>query len=552
MILSRRLAVLLAVLLSPLLAWSQETAIADQLEILTRAGLKSDTPSLLDFFRRRTLSPAERTRLASLVQQLGAAQFQERNEASQALIAAGRQAIPFLTPALKDPDPEIARRARWCLRGIDPQPETAQVLAAARVLAAREVDGALDVLLDYLPFLEEDSCEEDLYRIIASLIKPQAKPPASLLRALKSASPRQRTAAGWTLARSARETDRDLAIPLLRDEEPLVRLRIAESLLWGRDRRGVEPLVGLLEKTPLEVAIQAESLLFLLAGDRSPAPPLGNTATERRAAAVAWQRWYEEHGNRIDLARIGSDLLLGLRLIVANGGYGGGGAVWELGSDRKERWQLRKVGGPFDARILPGGRILLAEYNDRRVSERDRLGKILWEYRPPNSPLEVQRLANGNTLVTTNYEILEVTRDDHRIVFQYKDATGNIFSGQKLSNGHILLGLYSGFILELDGTGKEVNRFAIERPRGLASIVTLPGNRILLPLAGSNRIVEMDRNGKVLRETPVVSPTTIALLPGGNLLVGSHILNNVREIDRTGKVLWEQRAEGQIFRVRVR
>jgi hypothetical protein len=62
----------------------------------------------------------------------------------------------------------------------------------------------------------------------------------------------------------------------------------------------------------------------------------------------------------------------------------------------------------------------------------------------------------------------------------------------------------------------------------------------------------MDRKGKVLREVSIPSPTCVAVLPGGNFLVGSHILNNVREIDRKGKVLWEHKAEGQIFRVRVR
>ena len=80
----------------------------------------------------------------------------------------------------------------------------------------------------------------------------------------------------------------------------------------------------------------------------------------------------------------------------------------------------------------------------------------------------------------------------------------------------------------------------------------LPGGKYLIPLAGSHRIIEVDRKGKVLREVSIPSPTCVAMLPGGNLLVGSHVLNNVREIDRTGKVLWEHKAEGQVFRVRVR
>ncbi len=104
----------------------------------------------------------------------------------------------------------------------------------------------------------------------------------------------------------------------------------------------------------------------------------------------------------------------------------------------------------------------------------------------------------------------------------------------------------------MDRAGKEVNRFGIERPSGLANIEVLPGGNYLIPLAGSGRVAEMDRKGKVVRDVSIVSPTCVAVLPSGNLLVGSHILNNVREIDRTGKVLWEHKAEGQVFRVRVR
>jgi hypothetical protein len=65
-------------------------------------------------------------------------------------------------------------------------------------------------------------------------------------------------------------------------------------------------------------------------------------------------------------------------------------------------------------------------------------------------------------------------------------------------------------------------------------------------------VVEVDANGREVWQVKVKVPTSVAVLPGGHLLVGSHRLNSVREIDRNGKVLWEQRAEGQIFRVRAR
>ena len=64
--------------------------------------------------------------------------------------------------------------------------------------------------------------------------------------------------------------------------------------------------------------------------------------------------------------------------------------------------------------------------------------------------------------------------------------------------------------------------------------------------------VEVDANGREVWQVKVPAATSVAVLPGGHLLVGSHRLNTIREIDRSGKVLWQQRAEGQIFRVRAR
>lgn len=542
---------LVATIVSQALSAGEDTQKA-HLALLTAAGLKTDGPALIEFFRSRTLSPGEREKLEQLVNQLGAETFAERNKAQEALIAAGRKAVPLLTPALKDANPEIVRRARSALKTIDAVPETELVRAVAGLLTIRKPKGAAEALLAYLPYLDEERAEEDLFQTLQALSATGEAEGKVVRNALVAASHRQRMAAVWVLGRSKEKADRDRVVPLLADKDDRVRYRAAEALIVGKDGRGVAGLIGLLEKGVFEQAALAEELLGMLAGEKAPLVGLEDSNEQRRKCHAAWRAWWRDHESKLDLSNV--DLFnatLGYRLVVANGGYGGAGAVWEYGSDRKARWQMNRVGGPFDARVLPGGKILIAEYSDRRVSERDRSGKVLWEYRPPNAPLEVQRLPGGNTLITTNYEILEVTREG-KVVFTHRDGSGNIFSGQKLPNGHILYGLYSGWVIEIDSKGKEVLKFGIERPRGLANIVVLPRGRYLLPLAGSNRIVEMDRTGKVTREVPVPGPTSVALLLGGNLLVGSHTLNNVREVDRKGSVVWEHKAEGQIFRVRVR
>jgi hypothetical protein len=520
---------------------------------LKAAGLKSDGQALLDFFRKRTVSEADQKKLAALIRQLGADEFEDRTRASEALTAAGRKAVPYLKAVVNDTDLEVARRAKRCLREIEGTPETSLVMAAAALIAVRKPAGSAEVLLAYLPFLEETLTEKPLFEAIASVAMPQGRLDPVLPAAVKGKHARQRAAAAWVLGRSSKAEDRVLVVPLLVDADAAVRFRAAEALVTSRDRRGLGTLVALLEKGPPELAAESENLLVMVAGEKAPPVPLGATDEQRRKCYQAWLAWWLDQGAKLDLAKLNLEQrLIGMRLVAVNNiGADNRGTAWEYGPDHKNRWQLRDAGGPFDVRVLTGGRVLLAEYNQKRVTERDRNGKIEWEFAPPNAPLEVQRLPNGNTLIATNYEIVEVTREK-KVVFTFRDRSGNIFSAQKLSNGHVLYGLYTGAIVELDRAGKEVNRFAIERPSGLANIVVLPDGRYMVPLARSNRIVEMDRKGKVLREIEIASPTCVALLPEEKLLVGSHILSSVREIDRKGKVLWEQKAEGQVFRVRVR
>ena len=83
-------------------------------------------------------------------------------------------------------------------------------------------------------------------------------------------------------------------------------------------------------------------------------------------------------------------------------------------------------------------RVLVAEYTAQRVTERDLKGKILWEVvNLPNSPMNVQRLANGNTFIalygtpaTGGFMILEVDAQGKTV------ATCDGSRGVKTSNPH--------------------------------------------------------------------------------------------------------------------
>src|ERR1700728_4842371 len=87
--------------------------------LLKDAGVPTNDAGLLDFFRKRTLSEAEQSRIANIVQKLGDQSFATRERACADLVGLGRMARPYLKPALQDRDPEVIRRAERCLAQIE-------------------------------------------------------------------------------------------------------------------------------------------------------------------------------------------------------------------------------------------------------------------------------------------------------------------------------------------------------------------------------------------------------------------------------------------------
>src|SRR5438034_540461 len=82
--------------------------------ILKAAGVPSDGPGLAALFRR--MAVGEVPDVHQLVRRLGSPEFAEREEATRAITAVGRAALPALKEARHEPDAEIARRANECLK----------------------------------------------------------------------------------------------------------------------------------------------------------------------------------------------------------------------------------------------------------------------------------------------------------------------------------------------------------------------------------------------------------------------------------------------------
>jgi hypothetical protein len=548
----------LSLLTGILLAWTVDlrgddaTNAADE-ATLKSAGVKTDGPSLLEFFRRRTLSDAEQARLVDTVRLLGDGSFSVREKASADLLAAGRSALPFLRPAVKDPDLEIALRARRCLEAIEGGSTTAQSLAAARLLAVRKPDGAAAVLLNYFPMADDEVVEDELLNTLTVVGARDGKADPALLAALYDKKAMRRGAAVWVLGRLPANQRPAEVRKVLADADARVRLRAAQGLIAGKERDAIPTLVALLADSPLPIAWAAEDLLCRIAGENTPTIALGTgQEAERARCRDAWADWYRKHEAKLDLAKLDLDhRLIGLTLICAANGYNGDkGKVWEVGPDGKTRWEINDVQYPVDAQVLAGNRVLIAEQSGRRVTERDLQGKILWQHPVTENLVGCQRLPNGNTFIATNSQLYEVARDG-KVAFRYSGHQSTVYSAVRLRNGNVA---YMGShykLVELDLQGREVKSFPIDFSGiGLVKPEPQPGGRFLV--GQKNNLIELNDVGKPVWEASVPKISCAMRLPNGNILAASIIDRRLVELDRTGKVIWEERLQGCPMRIRRR
>jgi hypothetical protein len=525
-----------------------ETAFAER--TLRDTGVATDGPGLVAYFKSRTPTDADRRRLAEAVRLLGDNAYRIREQATRDLLAAGRTSLTYLRPALNDPDPEIVRRAEECIETIERTPYASVMAAAARVLQARHPPEAAQALLAYLPSVDNEGVEEAVFHSLAVVGLKDGAPLPELAAAVSDKEPLRRAAAAFALGRGAPEVRKPI-VRLLNDTDSRVRFQAASALAQAGEREAVPPLVALLSDAPLNLAWQAEDLLFRLADERGPRVSIaGGDKAGRLQCRSAWEAWWKDNGDKADLSRLSrEEALLGLNVVTELDGAAGrgGGRIWECGADGKPRWQIENVSRPIDARILPGGRVLVAEHGGSRVTERDREGKVFWEQRTQGQPVSVQRLTNGNTLIATYNQILEVTRDN-KVVFTH-EKPGMIYNAQKLRDGHIVYVTSNNQVVELDAAGKEVNTITVGQTGGWASVERLASGGYLVALYSARKVVETDRSGRVVWECTVESPAHASRLRNGNTLVASIEGRKIAEYDRSGKEVWSQKTQGRPFHV---
>ncbi|MCI0465138.1 MAG: PQQ-binding-like beta-propeller repeat protein [Gemmataceae bacterium] len=530
-------------------------------KLLRDAGLRTDGPGLLEYFRQRTPSGNDRERLAALVQQLGDRTFSKREKATRELITAGERALEFLRAAVKDPsDEEMRRRAEQCVRLIEQVPHGARNAAAARLLAVRRPPGAAAVLLAYLPSADWNALGDDLLAALATVgidgKGKDAAPVKEVVAALADREEVRRAAAAHVLGQAGIKHRAPLA-RLISDPSPLVRYHAAAALVRGRDPRGLPVLIALIGEGPPELLWRAEDLLTRVAGEQAPPPVTGAPASAeaRKKWHASWDGWWQASRAKLDLAKIDlEEAALGLTVVCEVDGVGQfPGRICEFDRAGNLRWMIDGFHSPTDVQRLPSGRVLVAESWTRQVTERDRAGKIIWTRKLDDMPTSAQRLRNGNTLISTYNSVLEVTPDD-KVVFNYRHSGSSVYCACKLRNGHVLLIDGSGKVAELDAAGKQVMTFTPEKYTGgagyWAAIEPLRDGRYLICLSGQGKVVETDARGKVHWECSVPTPCYANRLANGHTLVANVDGRYVVEVDREGKEVWRKATKGRPFRAR--
>jgi hypothetical protein len=527
-------------------AWSASpTAGTADEQMLREAGFATDGPGLLEFFRKRTLMPDARRRIESLLRQLGDNSFKVRSRASAELVAEGVIAIPFLRQAMRDKDLEVVYRAEECIRLIEEkEPRFGLPAAAARLLAVRKPAGALEVLLEYAPYAEDEVIGEEVLGALAALAAQDGKPDKTLIAALGDRQPQRRAVAVEALCRAGLAARSPEVRRLLKDSDSQVRLRAALALAAARERDALPVLIDLLAQLPQTGAWQAEDLLLRLAGEQAPLIDLGHDDAAHRQCREAWLVWWREHGAQADLTRLdATSRPFGYTLLVLLDE----GKVLELDHEDKPRLEISGLKLPLDAQMLPGDRVLIAEHAGDRVTERNRRGEILWE-RKVHEPLMAQRLRNGNTFIATQQRLVEVDREG-RETYSYARPTGELFmKAVKLANGEIACVTQLRRFLRLDATGKELQSLPANVTTFGGRIDVLPSNHILVPERAHNRVVEYDAEGRIVWQIFFREPVAAVRLPNGHTLVTSYSQNRAVEVDKDGKEVWDYKMETRVTR----
>src|SRR5262249_11948479 len=144
-----------------------------------------------------------------------------------------------------------------------------------------------------------------------------------------------------------------------------------------------------------------------------------------------------------------------------------------------------------------------------------------WEKQVPQ-PINCERLRNGHTFIVRRNGLLEVDREGRETVSIQRN-NDYIMGGGRLRDGTYAFVNNNNTYVRLDRTGRELKSFRVPHdPQGGGIFPTILSNgNTLLGHYGSGKVIELDREGKQIREWKVSMPSLASGLPNGGILAAS-------------------------------
>ena len=188
---------------------------------------------------------------------------------------------------------------------------------------------------------------------------------------------------------------------------------------------------------------------------------------------------------------------------------------------------------------------LCADYGQSKVFLVSAAGKITWQYAAPQCQ-DAWRLAGGNVLLSHLRGVVEVTPEG-KVAWEYRGGPNvEIHTCQPLPGGLVLVAECGTCrVLEIDRQGKIVRQFPFQTTTQnvhaqIRHCRKTPAGTYLVAFTGEGIVREFDGRGKIVRTIPTPGCPYLALrLPNGNTLIACGDLHKLIEVDRHDKVVWQ-------------
>src|SRR5262249_51247498 len=136
-----------------------------------------------------------------------------------------------------------------------------------KLIALRKPKGAVEALLAYMPFIEEEGMAEEMQAALNAVAFVKGEPHPTVLKGVADKNAIRRGAAGAALANGPLAKYMPVLRRLLKDKDNDVRLKVALALAGAREAESVPALIALVGEHNPEGSLHAEEYLVKLAGN---------------------------------------------------------------------------------------------------------------------------------------------------------------------------------------------------------------------------------------------------------------------------------------------